>query len=704
MGMIQTIEEALSLTVAYSTPSRMYVKEKGKEPEFIVNAGTSTAPPMCVMWKPAADLAYVDAYVFQGPVSLKEWKSNPHLKYKLGGRFYRNGACFLEYVNGRLVEYGLTDNNKYQDVNCYPRRPPDYRYRETLPKQCFAWIDIQTRTAHKLSSGYDISITNETAELIDPAIQAIGGHICDYFHGFGGKEFHKEVCLGHILYWAGIIKKANFATEMIPHLAGLAQHVDEWGYMVDTPRDREKRSTNLSLSRVGNTLVFVRWTRCNNGYYTYQRAWMIDLEERTYSSFYFNRRLNEFRRTFDNWSSTLTDEIRYSNGSNTIRVIGDNVLDGTGIDQVVEKLPENLVFDEHGDKKCSVREMRECNEIPLHSIDMIFHHYTGRTIEKMGLNGIIASELIRGRNYVKESLGIDLINDIEEDPKSLCKIMGLSPRQVKTIDARALEKDARLPRVAFLKPYMSGMSQFDDATFASLCRFDTDMSFWDGLSPWVMRQFFENRNLASLPPRRVADVFAKYCDPQQLDAFVEYSRLLEEVKLTPHYDAHEYPTFPKDAVERLNSMRLVHARYKAEIDDAKNRDKTEKFQKAVEPWLYLDYVNDKYPYMMRVVRKPGELVVEGTALHHCVGGFDWTIINGNEVIVFLRRLESPDTSWYTVDVTRDKVVRQIHGVCNSLLYRDPEYENILAFIREWIKEKGLNDNLSGINSVLCAIR
>ena len=59
-----------------------------------------------------------------------------------------------------------------------------------------------------------------------------------------------------------------------------------------------------------------------------------------------------------------------------------------------------------------------------------------------------------------------------------------------------------------------------------------------------------------------------------------------------------------------------------------------------------------------------EIVSEGHALHHCVGTYVSKVVNGESIILFLRKMEDPDTSFYTMEL-RDGKLAQIRGQNNA---------------------------------------
>ena len=95
--------------------------------------------------------------------------------------------------------------------------------------------------------------------------------------------------------------------------------------------------------------------------------------------------------------------------------------------------------------------------------------------------------------------------------------------------------------------------------------------------------------------------------------------------------------------------------------------------------LYAHVGND---YIVRVPESASEIVAEGEALHHCVGGYAARHIDGNVTILFIRRAEEPDVPFFTVEmgVGGNKwQLRQIHGLRNCL----PD-KKLNEFVTDWL--------------------
>ena len=87
-------------------------------------------------------------------------------------------------------------------------------------------------------------------------------------------------------------------------------------------------------------------------------------------------------------------------------------------------------------------------------------------------------------------------------------------------------------------------------------------------------------------------------------------------------------------------------------------------------------------YFIRPAESAEELVAEGKALHHCVGGYAERHAKGETTILFIRKNENPDTPFVTMEVQKNGkgewYVVQIHGYMNDRVYPLPEDVKELA--------------------------
>lgn len=100
-------------------------------------------------------------------------------------------------------------------------------------------------------------------------------------------------------------------------------------------------------------------------------------------------------------------------------------------------------------------------------------------------------------------------------------------------------------------------------------------------------------------------------------------------------------------------------------------------------------------YFIRCAVSANEIVREGKNLKHCVGGYAQRHMSGTLTILFLRRMDDPHQSLYTIEMQGNRLI-QIHGYANDVGKAQPR--DTMAWILEpwlnWI-EKGSKRNEDG---------
>lgn len=165
-------------------------------------------------------------------------------------------------------------------------------------------------------------------------------------------------------------------------------------------------------------------------------------------------------------------------------------------------------------------------------------------------------------------------------------------------------------------------------------------------------------------------VSGKYGSMQR--AVSEYRDYLDMCAKLGYDLGNSFVLYPKD-------LRDAHDRaarcVKAEADAKLRRD----FQAAIRAVSgHLDFEMGG----MKIVLPdgPDDIVAEGQALHHCVGGYVDRVARHECVILFLRRCENPDKPFYTVEIRGGKIV-QVRGRDNG--DATPEVER---FMEMWERQ------------------
>ncbi len=90
-------------------------------------------------------------------------------------------------------------------------------------------------------------------------------------------------------------------------------------------------------------------------------------------------------------------------------------------------------------------------------------------------------------------------------------------------------------------------------------------------------------------------------------------------------------------------------------------------------------------YIIRTARNAEEIVAEGNALKHCVGGYASRHMEGKLTILFLRRADAPGESLATIEMDGNKL-QQIHGYRNDAGKKPAAvtYKAILDIWLDWL--------------------
>lgn len=146
-----------------------------------------------------------------------------------------------------------------------------------------------------------------------------------------------------------------------------------------------------------------------------------------------------------------------------------------------------------------------------------------------------------------------------------------------------------------------------------------------------------------------------------------------------------------EMVFRPRELKRRHDEAVLEIERLNAQLKADEYSKKFgEAESVLKTIKDKFEYsgeayLIRVPEKIVDIVSEGNYLHHCAGATDryFDRIKSHETyICFLRKVEDPDTPFYTIEVEPGGTIRQHRGMYDE----EPELDKVKPFLREWQKE------------------
>ena len=195
---------------------------------------------------------------------------------------------------------------------------------------------------------------------------------------------------------------------------------------------------------------------------------------------------------------------------------------------------------------------------------------------------------------------------------------------------------------------------------------------------------YSKKILTKLKKLTFVDGITRECNLTSVDLYLDSVQTYRRITNKPDIEFLNIKTeedirrIHDNLVALLNTERnmAVEERNKAlkEVFEKKQKKRIEKFEK----------IGDKYEII--VPKNLSDITTEGQALSHCVGGYLESHARGDTNILFLRRTDLPNSPFYTIEVSNDNYVVQIHGKCNCWLGNNPD---AIPFVYSWIKERNL---------------
>lgn len=151
-----------------------------------------------------------------------------------------------------------------------------------------------------------------------------------------------------------------------------------------------------------------------------------------------------------------------------------------------------------------------------------------------------------------------------------------------------------------------------------------------------------------------------------LDEYRDYLQMCEEQQYDMESTFVLYPRDLAQAHDRLSDY------IKAKLDAEQKRKFLALYRQVSKKLCF-----EKDGLMIAFPKSPKDIVAEGNALRHCVGGYVSRVANAECIILFLRQTEKTKESFYTIEV-RNGEVAQVRGLQNC----EPTPE-VRSFITVW---------------------
>ena len=246
-----------------------------------------------------------------------------------------------------------------------------------------------------------------------------------------------------------------------------------------------------------------------------------------------------------------------------------------------------------------------------------------------------------GRNYLESS---KLIN---WKSNNLLKMLGLNRDEFKLLTGN--EK--------YYEAYIMWREVFTKIKPADLLMIAVEFGYERG----TMQRFCA---ATGLMPQRIS----RYLKEHNVQKY-EYSDYLDQCGRL-RYDLHD------TAISMPHDFQAVHTRLTAIVKYNATKEMQEQLAQRMEERKPLEFA-----FGTLLIRQPEsmqEIIDEGKALYHCVGGYAERHARGKLHIMFIRRADKPDVPYYTVEVRTDGRINQVRGLRNCRT--TPEVD---AFMEEY---------------------
>ena len=165
--------------------------------------------------------------------------------------------------------------------------------------------------------------------------------------------------------------------------------------------------------------------------------------------------------------------------------------------------------------------------------------------------------------------------------------------------------------------------------------------------------------LTGLQPKKIMDYALRKQNRQGVYYFMTLWKDYLDNCRALEYDLHnEAIIMPKNLwLEHDKVMKLVKIRE----DELLSR----KMKELTETRHDMEVVDMELGLLIRQPYTANEIIAEGKALDHCVGGYAERHANGATTIMFLRQISKPSVPYYTMEVSNDLTIKQCYGYQNN---------------------------------------
>ena len=321
--------------------------------------------------------------------------------------------------------------------------------------------------------------------------------------------------------------------------------------------------------------------------------------------------------------------------------------------------------------------------ISFENLKTVFYPKFGEFIRDLKRNKIPVSGLSEYCNCYSIRRYFETSQKLDND--AIKQLFGLSPK-----DLRDFRENYTGDYVYSVVRKIQTLKELFGCSVKDICKYIPVFDYVEGLG--------NLKNLSKQQLKNFRTEFRYLGDAEEFrkglsNIYLDYKRCLSQLDET---NRKKWPLYPKDfsKIQKLHDDAVSFLnRERDRIQAAKQVEKQNKYlENFYEKAKGLEMSDSNYSII--ACKDLMDLVKEGRSLSHCVGSYVTSVSEGREYILFLRKNDDIDTPYFTIDVTPEGRVRQIHGYGNCNLDKE-----IKPFVNKWAKK--FNLDISSCSGVYC---
>lgn len=264
------------------------------------------------------------------------------------------------------------------------------------------------------------------------------------------------------------------------------------------------------------------------------------------------------------------------------------------------------------------------------------------------------------------------------------KINGCLPMQMVNFRKKTVSEAFGVPRRAVKELKGCGRTQLINKQFIIRYNLKGDVT------KFVEQHYpYYTKKINFLAKRMTVNKLWTYLSKQEyvtlncsISDYYDYLHECEKLKLDL---SKKFILFPED-------LRKAHEDTSRAVREIKAQKEAEAIAERDKAFaVKLKFLEKKYSFsadglFIRPAKGAGELIKEGASLNHCVATYSDKYLNGQTIILFIRKESAPDESYYTMEVSpQSETVIQCRGLRNC--GKTPEIEEFLEKWDEWRSNK-----------------